>query len=102
MTITVGLSGRQLLESPLLNLPALDKCKYVANPGTHYECEASTNAEYCNNCSSSCSNVLCGERAPGCPGDDSCAPINCDTWIMPEGYDGPCCTSPILIDVLGN
>jgi hypothetical protein len=21
---------------------------------------------------------------------------------MPEGYDGPCCTSPILIDVLGN
>ena len=33
---------------------------------------------------------------------DECAQIDCATWVMPEGYTGPCCTSPILIDPDGN
>ncbi|MFY9553256.1 MAG: hypothetical protein WAV47_00915, partial [Blastocatellia bacterium] len=31
----------------------------------------------------------------------ACQGINCDNWIIPEGYEG-CCESPILIDVAGN
>lgn len=35
-------------------------------------------------------------------GSDECAQIDCATWVMPEGYTGPCCTSPILIDPEGD
>jgi hypothetical protein len=37
------------------------------------------------------------------PAPEDCSGINCDTWVIPEGYSGTCCGgSPILIDVERN
>jgi hypothetical protein len=46
---------------------ARQKCK---NIGGGYACEASTNSEYCTNRQVSCSDTLCGEKAPGAGDDD--------------------------------
>ena len=65
-TSTTGLVKLVSFAKPVLQAAcARQKCKYVANPGAHYECDVSTNVEYCNNRESSCCNVLCGEKPPG-------------------------------------
>ena len=52
-----------------------------SNPPFYELCDCST----CANATYPCSS---------CP--------NCDSWVPPEGYTGPCCTSPILIDPSGD
>jgi hypothetical protein len=36
------------------------------------------------------------------PPPEDCSQIDCATWIAPEGYNGTCCMSPILVDVAGD
>lgn len=53
-----------------------------------------------------CGEVYCGShyQAYECPPppEEDCSQIDCANWIIPEGYTGNCCSSPILIDVGGN